>query len=190
VTTDRPAAPRIPPLPEAQRDDVARTLLDQTLGGVAGDAANIFTTLVRHRRLFRRWSAFGGVLLTGLLPARDRELMILRTGWLCQAPYEWGQHVRLARAAGISDEEIQRVVAGPDAPGWTAFEATLLRATDELHADACIADATWEELARSYTVEQLIEVPMLVGHYHLVSFTLNSLGIQREPGVPGLPASG
>jgi len=186
VTTARPSAPRIPPLPEAEWDETARTLIEQT--GSVG-AANIFTTLVRHRRLFRRWSAFGGVLLTGSLPARDRELLILRTGWLCQAPYEWGQHVRMAQAAGLSDDEIQRVVERAGAPGWSDQESTLLRAADELHEDACISDATWAALASTYTVEQLIEVPMLVGQYHLVSFTLNSLGVQREPGVVGLPGS-
>jgi alkylhydroperoxidase family enzyme len=150
-------------------------------------ANNIMTTLVRHRRLFRRWSPFGGVLLTGTLPARDRELMILRTGWLCQSPYEWGQHVRLAREAGLSDAEIRRVVDGAEAPGWSDFERTLLRAADELHEDACITDTTWAALSAVYTVEQLIEVPMLVGQYHLVSFALNSLGVQREAGVVGLP---
>jgi len=186
VTTVRPSAPRIAPLPEAEWDESARTLLDQA--SVSG-AVNIFTTLIRHRRLFRRWTPFGGVLLTGKLPARDRELLILRTGWLCQSSYEWGQHVRLAEAAGLSDEEIQRVPEGPDAAGWSDLEATLLRAADELHADACISDATWAGLASAYTVEQLIEVPMLVGQYHLVSFTLNSLGVQREPGVVGLPGS-
>jgi 4-carboxymuconolactone decarboxylase len=187
LTTARPSVPRITPLPEAEWDDAARALIDQT---GSGGAVNIFTTLVRHRRLFRRWSAFGGVLLTGTLPARDRELLILRTGWLCQSPYEWGQHVRLAKVAGLTDEEIPRVVDGADAPGWTEHESTLMRAADELHADACISDATWAALASVYTVEQMIEVPMLVGQYHLVSFTLNSLGIQREPGVPGLPGDG
>lgn len=187
MTTARPSTPRIAPLPETEWDESARTLVEQASGG---GAINIFTTLVRHRRLFRRWSAFGGVLLTGTLPARDRELLILRTGWLCQSPYEWGQHVRLARAAGLSDEEIQRVAAGTDGPGWSDLEATLLRAADELHADACITDSTWAALAAVYTVEQMIEVPMLVGQYHLVSFTLNSLGVQREPGVPGLPGDG
>jgi 4-carboxymuconolactone decarboxylase len=130
---------------------------------------------------------FAGKVLAGKLPARDRELLILRTGWHCRSPYEWGQHVRIAKAEGLSDEEIERVVAGPDAPDWSPFDRTLLTAADELHADACISDRTWAELAARFNDKQLIEVPMLVGHYHMVAFALNSLGVQREPGVPDLP---
>jgi alkylhydroperoxidase family enzyme len=149
---------------------------------------NIFNTLVRHPRLFKRWSAFGGTLLfRGALPARHRELLILRTGWNCQAEYEWGQHVRIGREAGITDEEIDRVIAGPDAPGWTPFEVSLVRAADELHRDSRISDSTWAALAAEYDDTQLIELCLLVGQYHLVSFALNSLGVEREPGVSGFP---
>jgi 4-carboxymuconolactone decarboxylase len=178
----RPAAPRIPPLPEAEIDDQARELLAQAGGPVAA-ATNIFTTLVRHPGLFRRWLPFGGKLLAGTLPARDRELLILRTGWNCRAAYEWAQHVRIARQSGLGDDEIARVRSGPAAAGWSAWDATLLRAADELHDAACITDATWGTLAERYDERQLIEVPMLVGHYHLVGYALNSLGVQVEPGV-------
>jgi len=181
---DRPSSPRIAPLAPEERDDAARELLGAVDTGDA-PASNIFATLVRHPGLFRRWLPFGGKLLAGKLPARDRELLILRTGWRCRCEYEWGQHVLIARAAGVSDEEIKRIQAGPDADGWSAFDATLLRATDELHDDGCIGDATWAALAARYDERQLIEVPMVVGHYHLVSFSLSSLGVQREPGVPG-----
>jgi len=179
-----PTEPRIPPLPEAEWDAKARELL--SLVGVPGAiATNIFTTLVRHPRLYRRFLAYGGVLLTGALPARDRELMILRTAARCGAEYEWGQHVRIATEGGVSAAEIAWLQAGPDAPGWDASDALLLRAVDELHDDNCIGDATWTALAARYDEHQLIEVPMLVGSYHMVAFTLNSLGIAREPGVVG-----
>jgi 4-carboxymuconolactone decarboxylase len=150
-------------------------------------AVNIFTTLVRHPGLYRRWMPFAGKLLAGKLPARDRELLILRTAWRCRSSYEWGQHVRLAKAAEISDEEIARVVTGADAPGWEPFDRTLLTAADELHDDASITDTTWSALAARYDERQVIEVPMLVGQYHMLAFALNSLGVQREPGVPDLP---
>jgi alkylhydroperoxidase family enzyme len=182
-----PPAPRIPPLPSGEQDEQARELLSGVRIADAPDAptANIFATLVRHPGLFRRWLPFGGKLLTGKLPARDRELLILRTGWLCQAEYEWAQHRLIARSVGISDEEIERVREGPDASGWDPFEATLLQAADELHAGARISDATWDALARRYDERQLIEVPMIVGHYHMVAFTLNSLGVPIEEGVDG-----
>src|SRR5262245_46536988 len=176
----RPATPRIPPLPEASFDDTTRELLGQA---TVGPASNIFATLVRHPGLFRRWLPFGGKLLAGKIPDRERELLILRTGWHCGSAYEWAQHVRIARQAGLADAEIGRVREGPDAPGWDPFDATLLRAADELHGDACVSDATWAALAERYDERQLIELPMLVGHYHLVAFALNSLGVQVEPEV-------
>ncbi|HEY8527753.1 MAG TPA: carboxymuconolactone decarboxylase family protein [Acidimicrobiales bacterium] len=179
----RPSGPRIPPLPEGERDARARELLAGV--AVTGPTTNIFTTLVRHPGLFRHWLPFGGKLLAGKLPVRDRELLILRTSWLCQSEYEWGQHAPLGRRAGLSDDDLARIVAGPDAPGWAPADAALLRAADELHADACITDATWAALAERYDEAQLIEVPMLVGHYHMVAFALNSLGVQLEPGVTG-----
>lgn len=181
---DRPTSPRIAPLAAAERDAQAEALL----AGVAVEGAaadHIFATLVRHPGLFRRWLPFGGKLLSGKLPARHRELLILRTGWRCQAEYEWAQHVRIALAVGCTDEDVTRVQGGPDAVGWSPFESALLRAADELHDDACITDATWALLAGEYDERQLIEVPMVVGHYHLVSFTLNSLGVPLEPGVVG-----
>lgn len=182
--TDRPTTPRIAPLAPDEQDDQHRELL----GGVATEgfqASNIFATLVRHPGLFRKWLPFSGKLLAGKLPMRDRELLILRTGWHCRSVYEWGQHTLIGRRAGLSDDELLRIQAGPDAPGWAAHDALLLRAADELHDDSCISDASWAALAGHYETEQLIEIPMLVGHYHLVAFALNSLGVQREPGVPG-----
>ena len=178
---DRPSTPRIHPVTADEQDEQQRELL----GGVALPAANIFATFVRHPGLFRKWMPFGGKLLSGKIPARERELVILRTGYLCRSEYEWGQHVTIGRAAGLTDEEIERVKAGPDDPAWDGFDATLLRAADELHEDACISDATWAALAARYDEKQLIELPMLIGQYHLVAFTLNSLGVQREAGVPG-----
>jgi alkylhydroperoxidase family enzyme len=188
----RPSSPRIPPLAPGEGDEQAEELLASV--GFPGlppgsserpAAANIFTTLVRHPGLFRRWLPFGGKLLAGRLPARDRELLILRTAWLCRAEYEWGQHARIALTMGVTGDEVDRVGAGPDDPGWSAFDATLVRAADELHDDACISDATWAALADRYDERQLIEVPMVVGHYHLVAFTLNSLGVPLDPGVTG-----
>ncbi len=183
-----PDAPRLAPLTKDEVTEEQRELLE-SVATADGWAINIFATLVRHPGLFRRWLPFGGKLLAGKLPARDRELLILRTGWLCQSEYEWGQHVVIARGVGVTDDEIERVKEGADAGGWNPFDATLLRAAEEMHESGCISDGTWDALASRYDERQLIEVPMLVGHYHMVAFTLNSLGVQREPGVPGLDGS-
>lgn len=181
----RPTTPRIPPLAAEEMDPRQAELMGQV--GIGGPTVNIFATLVRHPGLFNRWLPFGGKLLAGKLSARDRELLILRTGWLCRSEYEWSQHVALARSVGMTDAEIHRTIAGPAAEGWTPLEAVLLQAADELHTDACITDVTWEALAEHYDELQLIEIPMVVGHYHLVSFTLNSLGVPLEDGVAGFP---
>ena len=179
------SGPRIPPLPESEREDSIKELLASVK--IAGAEANIFTTLARHPGLMRHWLKFGGKLMAGRLPARDRELLILRTGWNCRAEYEFGQHARLGRDAGLTEEEIRRVTEGPDAAGWEAFDATLLHAADELHAACRISDDTWTSLAERYDTRQLIEIPMLVGQYHLVAMTLNTLGVEREDGLEGFP---
>jgi len=144
---------------------------------------NIFSTLARHKDLFRAWLRFGGFLLQdGTLPARERELLILRTGYNCGSSYEWGQHVRISEAIGMDRAEILRVADGPDAEGWSAADAALLRAADELHEQAKISDRTWARLAEAHDERGLIEIAMLVGHYHLVAFALNSLE-GRRPGL-------
>src|SRR5258707_6735625 len=128
--TQRLDTPRIPPLPAGERDEQAQELLGG-VGTLTGPASNIFDTLVRHPGLFRKWSPFGGKLLSGKLPARDRELLILRTGWRCQSVYEWGQHLRIALASGVTQDEVDRVKSGPDDAAWDPFDALLQRAADE-----------------------------------------------------------
>jgi alkylhydroperoxidase family enzyme len=173
--------PRISPLPRAEWSDEVQTLV--------GDAnLNIFATLARHPKLMKRWLVFGNhVLAKSTLPARDRELLILRTGWNCRAPYEWGQHVAIGRAVGISDEELARIADGPDANGWTPNEAALLRAADELHGDQSITDATYAALATVYDEQQLLDIVFAVGQYTLVSMALNSFRVERDDGVTGVP---
>jgi 4-carboxymuconolactone decarboxylase len=149
-----PTQPRIAPLPPDERSASAQELLNGVM--IAGADANIFTTLVRAEGLTRRWLPFGGKLIAGKIPARDRELLILRTGWNCRAEYEWAQHVVMGRAVGLTDEEIDRIAAGPTDPGWARFDATLLAAADELHADWCVSDQTWSLLSEQYNVQQLI----------------------------------
>jgi alkylhydroperoxidase family enzyme len=153
-----------------------------------GPILNIFRTLANHPKLMKRWLVFGNhVLAKSSLPPRERELVILRTGYRCRAAYEWSQHVEIARGSGLTDEEIDRVARGPDAEGWSDLERALLRATDELHDEQFVSDATWAELSGHYDTQQLMDLVFTVGQYTLVSMALNTLGVQLEPGAPGLP---
>lgn len=121
------------------------------------------------------------------LPPRHRELLILRIGYLCGSEYEWGQHTRIARGVGLTDEEIVRVTEGPDAAGWSRFERTLLRATDELHRAAYVSDRTWAELEARYDTKQLMDVVFTVGEYTLVSMALKTFRVPLDEGVEGFP---
>jgi alkylhydroperoxidase family enzyme len=181
-----PPGPRVAPLPPAEWPPEVEEILRPLRGFQDGRVLNVFSTLAHHPALLRRWLVFGThVLAKSTLPARERELAILRVGWLCRSEYEWGQHVLIARGVGIADAEIARVAAGPDAPGWSSREAAVLRAADDLWREARVADATWAELARHFEVPQLLDLVFAIGQYTLVSMALNSLGVERDPGVPG-----
>jgi 4-carboxymuconolactone decarboxylase len=171
----------VQPLPRDEWDDETRALLgDRTL--------NIFATLARYPKLLKRWLVFGNhVLAKSTLPARERELLILRIGWLCRAPYEWGQHVAIGRASGVTDEEIKRLTEGPDAPGWSDLDAALVRAADELHELSTLTDATYGALAAHFDTQQLLDIVFTVGQYNLVSMALNTFRVERDDGVTDAP---
>lgn len=175
-------SPRISP---GSRAEIGRlnSLIVSGLWRAAGtrEPPHLFTTLARHRRLFRRWLRFaGGLMPGGRLPRRDTELLILRVAHNCDCAYERGHHERIAPRAGVSADEIARTAEGPDAPGWSDRDAALLRAADELHEERAIAEETWEVLHRELTEVELIELCMLVGHYEMVAMTVNSLRIEPD----------
>ena len=179
--------PRIAPLPKAEWSAEIKDLLSGLQS--EGRIFNIFATLARHPALLRRWMVFGNhVLVKSTLPPRERELAILRMGWLCRAEYEWGHHVVMGKTAGVTADEIRRVAKGPEAPGWSSFEAALLKAVDELHADSFIGDSTWQALAQRYNEQQLLDLVFTAGQYKLVCMALNSVGVQLEEGYEKLPA--
>lgn len=179
--------PRIPPMKESDMTAGQKELLKDRLRG--GSTLHVFTTFVTNEELYRAWIPFGAYILSGSkLKPRDRELAILRIGYLCHAEYEWAQHARIAKGVGLKDEEITRITAGPDAKGWSDEDATLLRAVDELHKDSKIADATWAALAKRYDTKQLMDLVFTVGEYNLVSMGLNSFGVQLEKGQTGFPS--
>jgi len=153
-----------------------------------GRLYNVHATMANHPALAKDWMVFAGhILRKSTLPARERELLILRTGWLCQCEYEWAQHTRLARKAGLSEADISNISKGPEAPGLAPLDKLLLQAVDELHKDRFVSDATWAALAKTYNTEQMMDMVFTVGQYTLVSMALNSFGVQLDEGLEGFP---
>ena len=175
----RTAAARIAPLEVEAWDPTLRETLLGNRPAEMGDAA---APVFNHPRLATAFSSWGGqILFRSSLSARDRELAILRTGWLARAPYEWHHHVAIGRdQAGMTDADIELARAGPVA-GSSAPDDVLLRAVDELVADQCITDSTWSALATRFDQTQLMDLVFTVGQYAMVSMALNSFGVRLEP---------
>jgi 4-carboxymuconolactone decarboxylase len=174
----RLSRPRLAPLQPSEWNEQQRELLTR---GNQPRVLNVFATLVRHQDLYRRWLPFANhVLFKSTLPPREREMAILRIGWLCRSGYEFHQHTRIGRQAGLSDAEIERLKGSPDAATWTEAESALLRAVDDLHGDQFISDETRQRLGKHYSTNQIIDLVFAVGQYTLVSMALNSFGVQIE----------
>jgi alkylhydroperoxidase family enzyme len=179
--------PRIKPLAQSEWNAEQQRILNPWKR-TDGSVVNVFTTMANHPKFMDSWNPFGlYILRESTLPPREREILILRMGWLCRCEYEFGRHRIVGKSVGLTDEEMNRIMEGPKAAGWDAFDATLLRATDELYYDAFITDATWNALAKRYNQQQLVDVVATVGQYSLISMLLNSFGVQLEEGVPGFP---
>ena len=175
--TQRLSEPRLAVVDEQNLTEAQRDML-----GNRGPL-NIYRTLANHVELYNRWSPLGQVLLnnTSISP-RHRELAMLRMGWLCQSPYEWSQHARIAKAsAGLSEAEVRAIAAAPDAATWSDIDRAVMKMADELRYDAIISDETWAELHKVYDDNQVMELLFTAAQYQLVSMALNTLGIQIEP---------
>jgi alkylhydroperoxidase family enzyme len=181
-------APRIAPRAESEWTDADRELARQYTRD--GGAGNDFRTFLHNPATVKAMMPFIAYISgESGLPARDRELLILRTGWLARSPYVWARHAAAAKAAGLSDAEIHRVAEGPDAKGWTPFEATLLHAADELYRNGFVNTPIWTALAAAYDVPRLIDAVFTVTEFIFLSDTYNSIGVQPEANVPArLPA--
>jgi alkylhydroperoxidase family enzyme len=173
------AASRFALLPAAELDDAARAVTERFAGlGMR----NAIATYASYPELATAMLPYTEFLLGGsTLPARHRELLWLRTAWLARSDYMWAQRAPVARREGLSDEELVRIALGPQASGWDPFEATLLRAADELRVDAFISDATWGELAAHYDEGQLIDLLYGVGEITMHADYANTLRIEIEP---------
>jgi 4-carboxymuconolactone decarboxylase len=172
-------APRIAPMTDAEMDADQKELLVP----MGGRVLNIFRTLVRAPKALRGFLGWGNYVLSRRndLPAREREIVILRIGFLCKSGYEWTQHVAIGKREGLSDDEIARLKAGADA-GWGPADAALIRASDELHASQFITEPTWTALGEHFTDKQRMDVVFTAGQYTQVSMILNTFGVQLDEG--------
>ncbi|MEZ5143458.1 MAG: carboxymuconolactone decarboxylase family protein [Acidimicrobiales bacterium] len=162
----RPANPRHPFPP--RRDDRPKGL-------------NLLGTFAHHPELVRAYHTFNGHVLFGsTLSPRERELLVLRVAAVRGSEYEQAQHRVLAGDAGLTPEEIERVAAGPDAPGWSELDRALVRAADELVRDATITEDTWSTLAAAFDVHQLMDLVFTVGAYDLLAMALRSFGVELD----------
>jgi 4-carboxymuconolactone decarboxylase len=178
-------APRLSPLESSQWTDAQRDVLGARANGTL---LNAIKTYIRHPELYRSFTAFSRYIEGPTsLSARDKELIVLRTVWRTRDEYSWAYHVPAGKRAGLSEDEIARITKGPDAAGWSAFDAALLRSADELHTAQRISDATWKTLAERYDDKQLMDLIFTVGHRTVASMFHNSAGVELEPGITGFP---
>jgi alkylhydroperoxidase family enzyme len=189
-TREYPAlsAPRVPPLDPPDWTPAVRSMLDPASNG--RPVANVYRTYAQHPALYAPRQLLSEYIRTGsTLPPRVREMLILRIGFLCHSAYEWAAHARAGRGAGLSADEIQRIAAGPGT-GWSAEDAALLQAVDDLFNDDRVAPATWARLATQFDRRQLLDVLITAGGYRMVSMSLNTFGVAAEPNSEPLPAPG
>lgn len=175
--------PRLHPLSAADDPRLAE-LFSKGMNGPDGKPLNIFGTLGHHPDMLRRWMVFAAhVMAKNTLPDRERELLILRTGWNCQSRYEFSQHVVIALRCGVEEREIEMVKEGVDA-GWNDDDRLLICAADQLHDRSTIDPPVWQALSARWSTEQLLDIIATVGNYHLVAMFLNSTGVQLDAGIP------
>ena len=178
----RLAKPRIAPLKDSEFTPEQLERLEKSRAK-DGSLLNIFRTLVRAPDAFRAFSWWGGYIMSrNSLSPRDREIVILRTGWLCKSGYEWTQHHRIGLTSGLKADEIERIKLGAGADGWTPAERALIAATDDLNRDHFVSNASWAELTKHYSERQCMDLVFTAGQYTQVSMILNSFGIQLDTG--------
>lgn len=187
MTDEDRLAARLEPVTDPGPEVAA--LLTKTLLDENGQALHVFTTLARHPLLLKRFNALGGLFLVhGELPARERELVVLRTAWSCGSVYEWGQHVLLGRRAALTEQEIAQVARPLPDVRWPADDAALLEFVDELLASSDVSESRWSVQRARWTDAQLVELVMLPAFYRMLAGFLNAFAVQPEDSLPGWPA--
>ena len=172
---------RLAPLPDEEWDEQARASLSRFLPPErlnAEGAGNALATLIRHPDLARAFLGFNGHLLSrSTLPARLRELAILRVATRRGCTYEWTHHVTMAADVGLSEAEIEAAGQGKAAG---ELDGAVLTAVDELDRDSVISDPTWATLARHLDERQRMDLIFTIGAYCLLAMAFNSFGVEPE----------
>ena len=177
----RLSKPRVEMMEQSDWDEEQNQLMNRNFPDLV--PPNIHKTIIHHTKLMKRWSVFANhVLNKSTLPGREREMAILRTGWLCRAGYEWAHHVEIGKREGLTQEEIEAIKQGSDDPIWSDIDKSLLKAVEELLNDCFISDDTWNALSKKFNQQQLMDIVFAVGNYNLVSMALNTFGVQLEDG--------
>jgi alkylhydroperoxidase family enzyme len=175
----RLTAPRIEPLTIDRCNDEQRAILEPF--AQQGRLYNIYSTVGHTPAALQGFLAWGSyVLRRTQLDPRERELVILRIGFLCKSGYEWAQHARLGKQHGVTDQELAQLKIGPSDPAWTARERVLLHAADELHRDRFVSQDTWQRLGEFLDMRQQMDLVYVIGHYTQVCMILNTFGIQLD----------
>lgn len=175
-------APRIAPLADADLSPAQREAL-APVTAPNRPVLNIFRTLAHAPDALKAFLAWGNYILrNNALEPREREIVILRTGFLCRSGYEWTQHVGMVRRAGMTEDVISAIKTGAGAPVWSAADAALIRACDELHEKQFVSDATWAALKTHFAEKQCMDVVFTAGQYTQVSMMLNTFGVQLDEG--------
>jgi 4-carboxymuconolactone decarboxylase len=187
----RISTPRILPLEPADWNEEQSSALGFDIGelqskiGHEGKVFNVLKTLVRYPALLKAWLGFANhIMFDSSLSPRDREIAILRIGWLCQSGYEFGQHILMGMEAGLSEDEIKWIVEGAGVDHWSEAEQALIKATDELHDDAFVSNRTFADLQKFFNEQQILDIIFTVGQYNMVSMALNTAGVQLDEGIP------
>jgi 4-carboxymuconolactone decarboxylase len=182
--------PRIEPAEASDLDeeamDIILKLRASSGAGDMKDVPDFMRTMIKHKDVFRCQMQTGTAMFNGRIPPRERELTILRIGWLCGAPYEYGQHVVIAKRHGITSEEIAMVREGSGAAGWSDHERAILKGVEELLDNKAMSDATWNTLAETWNEALMIEYTMVVGQYVSTALVQNAIRVRMENDIPGL----
>lgn len=178
--------PRIPPIDPPYPPEV-QAQFDKLMRGAP--LLLLFRTMAHNPRVLQRMMD-GNLLDRGSIPLRSRELMILRTCARCGAEYEWGVHIAVfGEKAQCTPEQVRSTVHGGAGDAcWSAEDRLVIRLADQLHDSSRVDDALWKELAAHFGAQQLVELVMLAGLYHAVSYMVNAAGVQHETFAPRFPS--